>query len=41
MGIAFPIAIIFLLELLQYKIEGRNDLEKFTKLPVLGDMPSK
>ena len=38
-GIAVPIAIIFLLELLRYKIEGRNDLEKLTKLPVLGDVP--
>ena len=38
-GTAFPIAIIYLLELFRYKIEGRNDLEKLTKLPVLGDVP--
>jgi capsular exopolysaccharide synthesis family protein len=38
-GTVFPIAIIYLLELFRYKIEGRNDLEKLTKLPVLGDVP--
>ena len=38
-GTAFPIAVIYLLELFRYKIEGRNDLEKLTKLPVLGDVP--
>lgn len=38
LGIALPIAIIYLKELLRYKIEGRNDLEKLTKVPVLGDV---
>lgn len=38
-GTAFPIAVIYLLELFRYKIEGRNDLEKLTKLPMLGDVP--
>lgn len=38
MGCAIPVAIIYLLELLRYKIEGRNDLEKLTKVPVLGDV---
>lgn len=38
MGCAIPVAFIYLLELLRYKIEGRNDLEKLTKVPVLGDV---
>ena len=38
-GTIVPIAIIYILELLRYKIEGRNDLEKLTKIPVLGDVP--
>ena len=38
LGIALPIAIIYLKEILRYKIEGRNDLEKLTKVPVLGDV---
>ena len=38
MGCAIPVAIIYLLELLRYTIEGRNDLEKLTKVPVLGDV---
>ncbi len=38
MGCAIPVAIIYLLELLRYKIEGRNDLERLTTIPVLGDI---
>ena len=38
LGCAIPIAIIYLMELLRYKIEGRNDLERLTKVPVLGDV---
>lgn len=38
MGVAIPIGLIYLLELLRYKIEGRNDLERLTKVPVLGDV---
>lgn len=38
MGCAIPVAVIYVLELLRYKIEGRNDLEKLTKVPVLGDV---
>ena len=37
-GVAIPIAFIYLKEILRYKIEGRNDLEKLTKVPVLGDV---
>lgn len=38
-GTIIPIATIYIMELLRYKIEGRNDLEKLTKIPVLGDVP--
>lgn len=37
-GCALPICIIYLNELLRYKIEGRNDLEKLTQVPILGDI---
>ena len=40
LGTAIPIGIIYLQEMLRYKIEGRNDLEKLTKVPVLGDVPT-
>ena len=40
LGIAIPVAIIYLREIMRYKIEGRNDLEKLTKVPVLGDVPT-
>ena len=38
-GLIFPIAIIFLLNMLRYRIEGRSDVEKLTKLPILADIP--
>ena len=38
MGLAIPVALIYLLDLLRYKIEGRNDLDKLCKVPVLGDV---
>lgn len=38
LGCAIPVAVIYVLELLRYKIEGRNDLEKLTSVPVLGDV---
>lgn len=37
-GIIIPIVLIYLKEILRYKIEGRNDLEKLTKIPILGDI---
>lgn len=37
-GLALPAGIISLNEILRYKIEGRNDLEKLTNVPVLGDV---
>ncbi len=38
-GIAFPVAVIYLIELFKYKIEGRADVEKITSLPIVGDVP--
>ena len=38
LGLAIPVALIYLKELLRYKIEGRNDLEKLTTIPILGDV---
>ena len=38
MGIAIPAAILFLIQLFRYKIEGHDDVEKLTKLPIIGDV---
>ena len=38
-GLGLPVGIIYLLSLLQVKIEGRADVEKLTTLPVIGDIP--
>lgn len=37
-GLALPLGIIVLLQLLHYKIEGRKDVEKLTSLPILADV---
>ncbi len=37
-GVALPAGFIYLLNLLRYRIEGRNDIEKLTDLPVLSDI---
>lgn len=39
LGLGLPVAAIYLLELLRFKIENREDLEKITKVPVIGDVP--
>ena len=39
LGIALPVAVIYLIELFKYKIEGRADVEKITSLPIVGDVP--
>lgn len=39
LGIGIPIAVIFLRNLLRFKIEGRADVEKITDVPVVGDVP--
>ena len=38
-GLSIPAVIIIILEFFHYKIEGRNDVLKLTKLPILGDVP--
>lgn len=40
LGIGLPIGIIFLIGLLKYKIENRKDIEKLTKTPIIGEIPS-
>ena len=39
-GLGLPICIIYLIGLLKYKIENRMDIEKLTKVPVVGEIPS-
>lgn len=39
LGLCFPIAIYYILELLRFRIEGRSDVEKLTKIPVISDVP--
>lgn len=38
-GVGIPFAILLLLNFLRYKIEGREDVERLTKIPVLVDIP--
>ena len=40
LGLGLPIGIVYLMELLKYKIEDRRDIEKLTKIPVIGEIPS-
>ncbi|WP_321332331.1 polysaccharide biosynthesis tyrosine autokinase [uncultured Bacteroides sp.] len=39
LGLGIPVGILYLLDLLQYKIGTRHDVEKLTTLPILGDVP--
>ena len=39
LGIGIPVGIIFLIGLTKIKIEGRGDVEKLTRLPIVGDIP--
>lgn len=39
LGLILPIILLFLLSLMRYRIEGRNDIEQLTKLPILADIP--
>ena len=39
LGVGLPVGIIFLIGLTKYKIEGRGDVEKLTRLPIVGDVP--
>lgn len=40
LGLAFPVGVVYLLSLLRYRIEGREDVERLTKIPVLADIPT-
>lgn len=39
LGLGLPIGVIFLLGLLQFKIQTRGDVERLTNLPIVGDIP--
>lgn len=39
LGIAIPVGIIYLIDLLKYKIENRHDIEKLTTVPIIGEIP--
>lgn len=39
LGLGFPVGILFLWGLLQFKIKTRADVERITKLPIIGDIP--
>ena len=38
-GLGIPVGIIYLRDLLRFKIESRADVEKITDVPVVGDIP--
>ncbi len=38
-GLILPIAILYLLSLMRYRIEGREDVERLTNIPILADIP--
>lgn len=40
LGLTIPILIIFLKDLLHFKIESRLDVDRITKLPILGEIPA-
>lgn len=39
LGLLIPFTILLLIELLRYKIEGHEDVEKLSVLPILADIP--
>ena len=39
LGVGLPVGIIFLISLTRFKIEGRADVEKLTRVPIVGDIP--
>jgi len=39
LGIALPVGLVFLKDVLQFWIEGREDVERITSVPVLGEIP--
>lgn len=39
LGLGLPAGILFLIAMMKYRIEGRNDLESLSKLSILADIP--
>ena len=39
LGVGLPVGVIYLIGLTKFKIEGRGDVEKLTRLPIVGDVP--
>lgn len=39
LGLAIPLGIFYLIEMLRFRIEGQADVEKLTNLPLLADIP--
>lgn len=38
-GLGLPVGLVFLRDLLKYKIENREDVQKITHAPILGELP--
>lgn len=39
LGIGIPVAVIYIMNLLSFRIEGRADVERLTDVPIIGDIP--
>jgi capsular exopolysaccharide synthesis family protein len=39
LGLLFPFVILFVIELMRYRIEGREDVVSLTKVPMVADVP--
>ena len=39
LGVGLPFGVVYLADLLKYKIENRDDVEKLTTVPVIGEIP--
>ena len=39
MGVIVPVGIIYIMDLMRYKIENRKDVEKLSSLPILAEIP--
>ena len=39
LGLVIPVAVIFLIDLTKFRVEGHADVEKLTSVPIVGDIP--
>ena len=39
LGVVIPVAVIFLIDLTKFRVEGHADVEKLTSVPIVGDIP--